>query len=275
MNDIKPAFPTIAAEDRPPLVDALLELLAWQAKRIEALEQEILKLKGETTKPKIKPSKMDDDDDNSSTAKKPERAPKANSSKAASLKIDETITIEPENVPPGSRFKGYRQVVVQDLILKTHNTCYRLAEYQTLDGRYISGQLPEAVKGSSFGKDLIAFILYQYHHQHVTQPLLLGQLRDLGIEISSGRLSEFITENLDVFHQEKDALLEAGISVSRYVQTDDTGARHDGKNGYCTYIGNDLFSWFASTMSKSRINFLSLLQQGLSADYVLNAGYCR
>lgn len=272
MNDTKPTFPTLAEEDRTPLVDALLELLAWQAKRIEVLEQEILKLKGETTKPKIKPSKMDDDDNNSSTSKKSERNPKAHSSKTASLKIDETITIEPENVPPGSRLKGYRQVVVQDLILKTHNTCYRLVEYQTPNGDYISGQLPEAVKGSSFGKDLIAFILYQYHHQHVTQPLLLEQLRDLGIEISSGRLSEFITENLDVFHQEKDVLLKAGMKVSHYIQTDDTGARHDGKNGYCTFIGNDLFSWFASTESKSRINFLSLLQQGLSADYVLNAG---
>jgi hypothetical protein len=272
MNETKPALPTIAEEDRTPLVDALLELLAWQMKRIEALEHEVLKLKGETTKPKIKPSKMDDEDDNSSTPKKSERTSKADSNKIARLKIDETITIQPENIPPGSRFKGCSQVVVQDLIIKTHNTCYRLAQYQTPEGRHISGQLPAKVKGSSFGKNLHAFILYQYHHQHVTQPLLLEQLRDLGIEISSGRLSQLITDKLDVFHQEKDALFEVGMKVSNYVQTDDTGARHDGKNGYCTYIGNDLFSWFNSTESKSRINFLSLLQQGLNADYVLNAG---
>jgi hypothetical protein len=272
MNETKPALPTIAEGDRTPLVDALLELLAWQMKRIEALEQEVLKLKGETTKPKIKPSKMDDEDDNSSTPGKSERTSKTSSSKVAELKIDETITIQPENIPPGSRFKGYRQVVVQDLIIKNHNTRYCLAEYQTPDGRHISGQLPAEVKGSSFGKNLHAFILYQYHHQHVTQPLLLEQLRDLGIEISSGRLSQLITDKLDVFHQEKDALLEVGMKVSNYVQTDDTGARHDGKNGYCTYIGNDLFSWFNSTESKSRVNFLSLLQQGLRADYVLNTG---
>jgi hypothetical protein len=109
MNDIKPAFPTIPEADRTPLVDALLELLAWQAKRIEALEQEILKLKGETTKPKIKPSKMDDDDDNSSTAKKSERAPKANSSKAASLKIDE---------PSRFSLKMSRRAVVSKVIAK-------------------------------------------------------------------------------------------------------------------------------------------------------------
>ncbi|MDD2724703.1 MAG: hypothetical protein PHH59_11865 [Methylovulum sp.] len=33
------------------LADVLLELLAWQQKQIDQLGQEILKLKGETTKP--------------------------------------------------------------------------------------------------------------------------------------------------------------------------------------------------------------------------------
>ena len=275
MNETKPTFPTITEEDRTPLVDALLELLAWQAKRIEGLEQELLKLKGETTKPKIKPSKIDNDsdDNNSSASGKSGRGSKTDTGKAQQpLNIEETLTIQPDNIPVGSRFKGYRSVVVQDLILKSHNICYRLAQYQTPDGRYLSGQLPATVQGSSFGKTLHAFILYQYHHQHVTQPLLLAQLHDLGIRISSGRLSELITENLEVFHQEKDELLEAGVKVSNYVQTDDTGARHDGQNGYCTYIGNELFSWFNSTQSKSRINFLSLLKHGLKADYVLNVG---
>jgi hypothetical protein len=70
----------------------------------------------------------------------------------------------------------------------------------------------------------------------------LKQLQDLGVDISSGRLSQFITDGLDVFHDEKDPLLQAGLSVSQYVHADDTGARHDGKNGYCTHIGNELFA---------------------------------
>jgi hypothetical protein len=53
------------------------------------------------------------------------------------------------------------------------------------------------------------------------------------------------------------------------VNVDDTGARHKGRNGYCTHIGNDLFAWFESTESKSRINFLTLLR-GKQTDYVLN-----
>jgi hypothetical protein len=62
------------------------------------------------------------------------------------------------------------------------------------------------------------------------------------------------------------------LSVSDYVHTDDTGARHDGKAGYCTHIGNELFAWFSSTESKSRINFLTCLSQGGTQSYVLNAG---
>ena len=43
---------------------------------------------------------------------------------------------------------------------------------------------------------------------------------------------------------------------------DDTGARHAGRNGFCTQIGNDDFTWFATRASKSRLNFLDLLRAG-------------
>jgi hypothetical protein len=43
----------------------------------------------------------------------------------------------------------------------------------------------------------------------------------------------------------------------------------DVTNGYCTHIGNERFAWFASTGSKSRINFLELLRAGHDA-YTLN-----
>jgi hypothetical protein len=277
MDSLKPQLPKISDEDRTPLVDVLLELLAWQQIQIDKLEQEILKLKGETTKPKIKPSKMDDDsakdeDENGDGSDKSKKKKGPKRSKTVHLKIDATIDIQPDNIPEGSTFKGFRDVVIQDIKFETFNTCYRLAEYQTPDGSYVSGQLPDGLNGCHFGNNLISFILYQYHHQHVTQPLLLKQLLDLGVEISSGRLSQFITDGLDVFHDEKDHLLQAGLSVSQYVHTDDTGARHDGKNGYCTHIGNELFAWFSSTESKSRINFLSCLGQGSDYFYVLNTG---
>ena len=112
-------------------------------------------------------------------------------------------------------------------------------------------------------------LFYQYYHQHVTQPLILDYLQEVGVEISVGQVNRILTEGQGAFHAEKDAILRAGLAVSRYVNVDDTTARHQGKNGYCTHSGNEFFAWFASTASKSRRNFLHLLRAG-HTDYVLN-----
>jgi hypothetical protein len=111
--------------------------------------------------------------------------------------------------------------------------------------------------------------LYQYHHCGVTQPLLLEQLHEFGVDISKGTLSNILIESKQDFHKEKDRILAVGLEVSNYINVDDTGARHNGKNGYCTHIGNESFSWFESTESKSRINFLKLMRAGHS-DFAIN-----
>ena len=103
----------------------------------------------------------------------------------------------------------------------------------------------------------------------MTQPLLLSRLWEWGIDISKGQLNRILTENKEGFHAEKRDILSEGLSRSSYIQVDDTGARHNGRNGYCTHIGNELFAWFESTGSKSRVNFLELLRQNRS-DYVIN-----
>ncbi len=278
MESPTPPLPDVAASERSPLVDALLEMIAWQQIQIEALERQILKLKGETTKPKIKPSTMDEETDtedsqtkkDKSDDKKKKKGPKRK--KTEHLSIHKTETIEPDVVPEGATFKGYRDVVVQDLIIQLHNTRYRLAQYETAEGRYVTGKLPPGIRDGHWGKELNRLILYQYHQQHVTQPLLLEFLRDLGVDISSGELSNLLTRKLDEFHEEKAEILTVGMAVSKVLHTDDTGARHAGKKGYCTHIGNELFAWFSSTESKSRINFLECLSQGVERRYVLNEG---
>src|SRR5437870_11867456 len=87
--------------------------------------------------------------------------------------------------------------------------------------------------------------------------------------MSAGQLHHILTENKDPFHQEKGEVLATALAESSYIGTDDTGARHQGKNGYCTSIGNDLFAYFESTDNKSRLNFLQVLQ-GCQRDYVIN-----
>jgi hypothetical protein len=129
--------------------------------------------------------------------------------------------------------------------------------------------LPAFLNGKHFGPTVIRFILYQYFHCHVTQPLLLEQLREFGVDISAGQLNRLLIEEKDRFHHAKDRILSVGLEVSTYINVDDTGARHKGQNGYCTHIGNESFSWFESTGSKSRINFLKLMRAGHS-DFAIN-----
>ena len=157
--------------------------------------------------------------------------------------------------------------MIQDLKLETWNTRYERARYDLPGGGSVLAPLPAGVlpvEGGHFGAKLVAFILSQHYQAMVTQPVLLEQLWDYGIDISSGQLHGILTENKDHFHQEKAELLSVGLTTATYIGTDDTGARHQGKNGYTTAIGNDLFAYFETTDNKSRLNFLHVLQGDLT-----------
>ena len=169
-----------------------------------------------------------------------------------------------------ARFKGYEDHVVQGLIIRAHNTRYRLERWQTPAGETRLGGLAEAVRGQHFSPELPGYILYQYYHAHVTRPLLLEQLREWGVDISAGQIERILNEGKERFHQEKALSLRVGLEVAEYLTVDDTGARHQGKNGYTTQFGTEHFAWFESTQTKDRINFLSLLQGG-APSYVINA----
>ena len=67
-------------------------------------------------------------------------------------------------IPLGSRFKGYRDFIVQDLIISSHNTRYRLERWITPEGDALKATLPVELKGRHFGPELVRFVLYQYHH---------------------------------------------------------------------------------------------------------------
>ena len=258
---IKVAGIEVSSPERTPLVDRLLRVIEQQQAEIQALRDEIARLKGLPKRPKIRPSTLNSPhpDPSHKRKRRGKRPGSAKRNKTIALKIHETIAVPLDGLPEGTCQNGYEDFVVQDLKIEAHNICYRRLHYLLPDGTHQIAPLPAHVRGH-FGVGLRSYVLYQHHQNCVTQPLIHEELVDLGIDISTGQIDRLLTEGHEQFHQEKDALLSAAREVSSYFQTDDTGARHMGKNAYTTVIANPFFASFTTTESKSRVNFLKLLR---------------
>jgi hypothetical protein len=263
------ALPDIPDHERTPLVLILLDIIHQQEQRIARLEDEIARLKGLPPRPTPRPSALE-----APPHQPPDPSQKRPGSdkrpKNAHLIIHRDVLVPLGNPPPGAVLKGYEDYIVQELVLRAEVIRYRRERWQLPDGSSRLAPLPpDVIPGDHFGPVLQSFVLDQSHGQRVTQPLLLTQLRRLGIDISAGQVHNILTQDKEPFHQEKAEVLQAGLLVSPYIGVDDTGARHRGHNGSCLLIGNDRFAYFHSSDSKSRLNFLQALRQP-HTDYVIN-----
>ena len=280
LPDIPESEQTLVVKGLLLIIEQLAEQSQRQQEEINLLKDEINILKGQKKRPVFKPGKLDETTDKQTSEQDKDnrnnkRPGSTKKNKNQQLTIHQDKIIQPDMILPlGTRFKGYRDFIVQELDISPRNIRYRLAYYQLPDGSTVTAKLSKGQRNNHFGVALRSYILYQYHQCQVTQPLLLEQLREWGIDISTGQLNVLLTENHTGFHSEKDALLAKGLMSTGYITTDDTGARHQGKNGYVTHIGNEWFAWFKSSDSKSRINFLSILRAGRSEYQINDVALC-
>jgi hypothetical protein len=263
-----PPPPSLSELSRAELEALLVELFG----KFTALEKvvaeqrdEIARLKGMKGRPTIKPSGMDKGTDPAKPAKQEKQRRRGKVTPRVSI---EDRVVKAAAVPEGSRFKGHEPFLVQDLIISASATCYQRERWVTPDGRTILAPLPEGID-CHFGPELRRFVLMQYHQGQSTLPRLTALLQSVGVSISKRQVQRLLTDNQEGFVSEARDVLRAGLETSPYVSVDDTGARHKAKNGFCTQIGNDWFTWFGTKSSKSRLNFLELLRAG-HTDYVLN-----
>src|SRR5713226_698606 len=171
---MKLELPEIRPEERTALVECLLGLIQQLFDRVQQLEEtnrqlrdEIAVLKGQKPRPQIAPSRLE----SPAPQPRPEGGQRPGSQKRpknAQLVITEEIRLSVVDAPTGSVSKGFEEYVVQELEIRARATRYLRERLRTPDGRSVLAPLPEdVIPGRHFGPKLIAYILQQYHHNHV------------------------------------------------------------------------------------------------------------
>ena len=182
---------------------------------------------------------------------------------------DARVVVIKVAAPPGSRFRGYEDIIVQDLRITVETVRYRKERWAGPGGERIIAPPPTGIVGG-YGPELRRFIAAGHFQGQMTTERLTALLTGMGLDISKRQVVRLLSQGLEDLIAEDQEVLRTGLETAGWVTVDDTGARHGGKDGYVTHIGDNRFAVFRSGPSKSRKTFLSNLRAGRD-DYVVNA----
>ena len=219
----------------------------------QQLRDEINRLKGEQGDPDIKANKKKDADISSEAERKEAEAKKKRQRepKLPKVKIDreQLCPLDKDGLPDDLEFKGYEDVVIQNLIITTDNVKYRREVYYSpSQHKSYRGELPEDVRDQGeYGPGIRALIPILKAEGNLSEKRILGFFQNFGIEISAAYISQQWTGGYALFHQEKNDLYRSGIANSDYVQIDDTSARVNDVNQYCQIVCSPLFTAYFTT----------------------------
>src|SRR5271157_1332620 len=254
------------------LVENLYATVQEQAEEIQRLRDENNRLKGEQGKPDIKPNKAATH--LSSEKERRESRPHHKASKQAQIRIDrvELLKGEHELLPQDAQFKGYEEVIVQDIDVRTENIKFRKEKYYSPGHkRTYLAQLPAGYAGQ-FGPGVRAWVLALYYAGGMSEPKLLELLQTVGLQISAGQLSDLLIKDQEQFHAERAAVVRAGLASSPWHHLDSTGTRVDGRNQHCHVLCNPLYSAYCTLPSKDRLSLLRVLLGGADPSFRWNEG---
>jgi Transposase IS66 family len=256
------------------LVEKLTADLRDAQAEIQRLRDEVNRLKGEQGKPKIKGNTPKPPaEDHSSEKERHKTRQRHKSSKNADIHIDREQKLEVDKalLPEDAEFKGCEDVVVQDIKLGTDNVLFHKEKYYSASTRQsYEAKLPRGYSGQ-YGPGIQALVLTFYYGMQASEPKILEFLANVGIRISKGEISNWLIQERESFHAEKDAVYEAGLASSPYQQTDDTVTRVDGQNQHCHVVCNPVYTAYHTRPSKDRLSVLDVLRNGRGRIFRLNA----
>jgi len=236
----------------------------------QRLRDENRRLKGEQRKPVIRP--VTRPPSVSSEQERYTARPHRKSQKQRHVVIDraEIRRVDGQDVPPDAEFKGYVDVVVQDISFQTDNVLFKKEKfYSPSVGKTYIAALPAGYAGQ-FGPGVSAWILALYHGSGMSEPKIKELLHTVGISISAGEISNILIKHQDAFHQERQDILRAGLESTAWQHLDSTATRLKGQNYHCHVLCNPFYTAYCTLPSKDRIHLIGALLGGQPPSFVLN-----
>jgi len=244
------------------MVETLSAKVADLSEENQRLRDENNRLKGEQGKPRILPNKARED--LSSEKERRQSKPRNVGSKQGQIRIDREVVVkmDQEQLPADAQFKGYEEVVIQDLDVRTDNVKFRREKYYSpSQKRSYLAPLPAGYHGQ-FGPGVKAWVLSLYFGGRMSEPKILEVLHTAGLSMSAGELSNLLIKDQEAFHAERQAVIRAGLSSSPWQHLDSTGTRVNGSNQHCHVLANPLYTAYSTLPSKDRMSLLRVLQAG-------------
>lgn len=269
----------IADESMRRTVEILLNLIEQlQAEvkelRIEnqQLKDENNRLKGEQGQPDIKGVNKELRNNHSSEKERkiPKKHNKGSKNERIKINREQILQYPQDKLPADAEFKGYQEVIVQDITLATDNILFRKEKYYSPSvGKTYLAELPSGYEGE-FGPGIKTLVISLYYGGNMTQGKLLEFLEDIGISISSGYLSNLLIKNHGDFESEKSEVYASGLESSPWQHLDQTSARVGGVNYTTNVVCNPLYTIYLTTAKKDRLSVVKVLQNGQELELILN-----
>lgn len=249
------------------LIEALLKDSEELRAENQRLRDENNRLKGEQGKPNIRKQTQNQDisSEKERNKNKKNRHVRRNKKKNR-IKVSRTevCTIDKDQLPEDAIFKGYKPVIVQDIIIKTDNVEFRKETYYSPSlNKTFMASLPSGYNGE-FGPRLRQLIISLYNESNMTESAIANFLSNHDVLIGTGTISRFLTQpaEMEEFHQEKKDIVIAGLQSTDYQQMDDTGARVKGQNYYDHVLCSEFYTAYFTRPNKERLTIIDILTQG-------------
>ena len=239
----------------------------------QRLRDEINRLKGEQGKPTVKPDTPPPATDHSSERERHQPTERIKRGKRATITIDreQLLRVDRAILPADAEFKGYEDVVVQDVVIRTDTILFhKEVFYSPAHGQSYRAPLPRGYAGE-FGPGVKALTLVLYFGCLMSEAKIRELFLNVGIQIAEGTISNLLIKDQDAFHAEKDALSQAGLRSSPWQHLDDTPTRVNGHNQHCQVVCNPLYTAYHTTEAKDRLTIIDVLRNGQPRRFRLNA----